>query len=100
MLWSATQTRIASLCGQSGRYEAVNKVWFCQTQRFDGIVRYISTWFLGHLCKMLHIKNSYSRMYEDAIEKLRVDRPELDEEDDEDLFNDIFGDDGAGGGAQ
>lgn len=67
---------------------------------FDGIVRYISTWFLGHLCKMLHIKNSYSRMYEDAIAKLRVDRPELDEEDDEDLFNDIFGDDGAGGGAQ
>lgn len=56
----------------------------------DGIVRYISIWFLGHLCKMLGIKNTYCKLYEDEIAKLRVSRPEYDEEDDETLFNDIF----------
>lgn len=59
----------------------------------DGIVKYISIWFLGHLCKMLGIRNSYCKLYEDEIAKLRVDRPEYDdEEDDETVFNDIFGD--------
>lgn len=57
----------------------------------DGIVRYISTWFLGHLCKMLGIKNTYCKLYEDEIAKMRVDRPEFEEDDDETLFNDIFG---------
>lgn len=56
----------------------------------DGIVRYISIWFLGHLCKMLKIKNSYSRMYEDEIERLRVEKPEYDGEDDEEFFQDVF----------
>ncbi len=57
----------------------------------DGIVRYISIWFLGHLCKMLGIKNTYSRLYEQEIEKMRVEHPEYDDEDDENMFNDIFG---------
>lgn len=56
----------------------------------DGIIRYISIWFLGHLCKMLKIKNSYSRMYEAEIERLRVERPEYNGEDDEEFFQDIF----------
>lgn len=56
----------------------------------DGLVRYISIWFLGHLCKMLNIKNTYSKLYEDEMERLRVDKPEYEEEDDETLFNDIF----------
>lgn len=59
----------------------------------DGIIKYISTWFLGHLCHMLNIKNSYCKMYEEALERERVERPELAEEDDETLFNDIFGGD-------
>ena len=60
----------------------------------DGIVRYISVWFLGHLCKMLGIKNTYCKLYEDEMEKLRVKLPEFEdeEEDDESLFNTIFGD--------
>ena len=67
----------------------------------DGIVRYISIWFLGHLCKMLHIRNTYCKMYEDEMERLKVQRPELEDEDDEGAFNDIFGtpessDDGGG----
>lgn len=56
----------------------------------DGIVRYISVWFLGHLSKMLNLKNSYSELYEKEIAKLRVDRPEYADEDDEELFNDAF----------
>ena len=59
----------------------------------DGIVRYISIWFLGHLCKMLGIRNTYCKLYEDEIARLRIERPELESEDDESVFNDIFGDD-------
>lgn len=61
----------------------------------DGIIRYISIWFLGHLCKMLGIKNTYCRLYEEEIAKMRVDRPEYEDEDDETLFNDIFGGSGS-----
>lgn len=58
----------------------------------DKIIKYIDIWFRGHLSKMLGIKNSYSKLYEDEMAKLRVERPEYDgEEDDETLFNDIFG---------
>lgn len=59
----------------------------------DGIVRYISIWFLGHLCKMLGIRNTYCKLYEDEMARLSVERPEFESEDDESVFNDIFGDD-------
>lgn len=59
----------------------------------DGIVRYISIWFLGHLCKMLGIKNTYCKLYEDELAKMRIERPEYEDEDDETMFNDIFGSD-------
>lgn len=65
-----------------------------ELQDVDGIIRYITIWFLGHLCKMLNIRNTYCKLYEKEIEKLRVDHPEYDEEDDETLFNDIFDEDG------
>lgn len=57
----------------------------------DGIVRYISIWYFGHLCKMLGIKNTYCKLYEDELAKMRIERPEYDDEDDETMFNDIFG---------
>lgn len=41
----------------------------------DGIGRYISIWFLGHLCKMLGIVNEYSLMYETEMQKYRVKSP-------------------------
>lgn len=64
-----------------------------ELQDVNHVVRYINIWFLGHLCKMLHIKNVYCKMYEDEIARLRLERPEYDgEEDDEIFFNDIFGD--------
>lgn len=64
-----------------------------ELQDVDGIVRYISVWFLGHLCKMLGIKNAYCKLYEEEMEKLSVKLPEFedDDEDDESLFNSIFG---------
>lgn len=66
-----------------------------ELQDVDGIVRYISVWFLGHLCKMLGIKNTYCKLYEEEIAKIRVERPEYDDDDDETLFNDIFASDKA-----
>lgn len=59
-------------------------------QDTDGIIKYITVWFLGHLCKMLGIRNSYCKLYEEEIAKLRVEHSEYEEEDDENLFNDIF----------
>lgn len=61
-----------------------------EMQDRDGIVKYISVWFLGHLSKMLNIKNGYSALYEKELSKLRVDRPEYVDEDDEEFFNDVF----------
>ena len=61
----------------------------------DGIIRYIEIWFKGHLAKMLGLKNAYSKMYEEEIARRRMEMPDFDEdEDDEDLFNDIFDDAG------
>lgn len=57
----------------------------------DGIRRYITVWFFGHLCSMLHIKNSYCKLYEEEMAKLRVERPEYAEEEDDDMLYDIFG---------
>ncbi len=56
----------------------------------DGIIRYIDIWFRGHLAKMIGKKNAYSKMYENEIAKIRVDRPEYEEEDDEFVFNEVF----------
>lgn len=58
----------------------------------DGIVKYVLTWVYGHLAHMLKIKNARTPLYDDAIARLRVDRPEYDEEDDESLLYDLFGD--------
>lgn len=61
-----------------------------ELQDVDGIIRYISIWFFGHLCKMLGIKNAYCKLYETEIARLRAERPDLDEEDDETVFNETF----------
>ena len=60
----------------------------------DGIIRYITIWFYGHISKTLGIPNMYCEMYEKEMAKMKVDRPEaFDEEvdDDEAIFNAIFG---------
>lgn len=57
----------------------------------DGIVKYIEIWFKGHLAKMLGIKNARSKMYEEEMSKIRIEHPEYDDDDEEDLFFDVFG---------
>lgn len=54
------------------------------------IVKEITTWFLGHACKMVGLKNSYCKMYETAMDELRVKRPEFADEDDDTMLSDIF----------
>lgn len=58
----------------------------------DGIIRYITIWFFGHLCKMLGIRNGYCKLYEAEIAKMRVELPEYNDEDDDTMLSDIFGD--------
>lgn len=62
-----------------------------------GTIKNITTWYLGHACKMVGLRNSYCKMYEDAMDELRVKHPEYDEEDDDSLLSDIFGGGQTGG---
>lgn len=57
----------------------------------NGVIRYIHTWFFGHIGKMLGIKSPYTKMYEDEIDKYRIERPDLADVDDDDIINDEFG---------
>lgn len=61
----------------------------------DGIIKYVLTWVCGHLAHMLKIKNARSPLYEEAVSRLRVDHPEYDEDDDDVLLYDLFGDGGS-----
>ena len=58
----------------------------------DGIKKYVLTWLYGHLAKMLNIKNTHTKLYDKEIEKLRVDHPEYEDEDDDEFLYDIFKD--------
>ena len=54
----------------------------------DGIMKLILVFFIGHLCKMLGLKNKYSKMYEDEMKTLSVDVPEeIQDGDSEDIFD-------------
>lgn len=55
----------------------------------NGTKKYMFTW-MGHLCKMLGVKNGYTRLYEEEISRLRVERPEYEDEDDESLLIDAY----------
>ncbi len=55
------------------------------------IKKFIHTWLYGHLGKMLGLRNSYTQLYEDEMERLRVERPEYADEDDDIVLTDIFG---------
>ena len=55
--------------------------------------RYVFTW-MGHLCKMLGLKNAYSKLYEDEIERLRVEKPEYSGDDDETFLMNVMEDAG------
>ena len=59
-----------------------------ELQDVNGVKKYIFTW-MGHLCKMMNIKNGYKRLYEEEIDRLKVERPEYDG-DDETLLIDAY----------
>jgi len=44
----------------------------------DGIGKLIRVFFLGHLCKILGINNEYSKEYEEEMERLRVNLPDAE----------------------
>lgn len=56
----------------------------------DGIIRIVTVYFLGHLMKMLGIKNRLSQMYEDEMDKYRAKVPELADADDDEVFDHII----------
>ncbi|MGG0308436.1 hypothetical protein ABEY43_06520 [Priestia megaterium] len=56
-----------------------DKAW----EDVDGIKKYVRVWFLGHLSRMMGIKNEASKEYEEEISKYTVEPPKY-EEDDED----------------
>ena len=58
----------------------------------DGIRRYISVWFLGHLSKMFGFKNYWSELYEQEIAKYTVHKPDITEDSINQIsYEDIFG---------
>ena len=58
----------------------------------DSIGRYIDTFFKGHICKVLGIKNNFATRYENEMKKYTVEPPTADEEEDSEvLFDKIFG---------
>lgn len=56
------------------------------------IKKFVHTWLYGHLGKMLGLRNTYTQLYEDEMERLRVERPEYADEDDDIVLTDILGD--------
>ena len=52
----------------------------------DNIQKLFNIYFLGHLCKMLNIKSRYSQLYEDEMQKYRVNIEEIQDLPDEDVF--------------
>lgn len=56
----------------------------------DGVSAYVDTWMRGHLAKMLGLKGAYSKLYDETIDRMRIEHPEYDDEDDEDFLADIF----------
>ena len=57
----------------------------------DKIGLLIDVFFKGHLSKMMSLKNAFSTLYEKYMSKYTVTKPEVSEEDEEALFNQIFG---------
>ena len=56
----------------------------------DGIIKFITIYFIGHLCKMLGIKNRYAKLYEEEMDKYRAEVPEYEAQDDEQNFTHLI----------
>lgn len=55
-----------------------------------GLTKNIYTWFYGAAAKMVGLRNSYCRLFEKAMDQLRVARPEIDEEETDDAAIDEY----------
>lgn len=54
----------------------------------DGIMKLVLVYFIGHLCKMLGLKNKYARMYEEEMDKYKASIPDIQEaSDSEEVFD-------------
>lgn len=63
-----------------------------ELQDVDRIGMLITVFFTGHLAKILKIKNTFANIYDNFMAKFTVNKPEYaDEDNDEELFNRIFG---------
>lgn len=51
----------------------------------NSIKKYIFTW-MGHISKLLGIKGMYTKLYKEEVERLRVEKPEYEDLDEEDLL--------------
>ena len=60
-----------------------NKEW----EDVDGIQKLIRVFFIGHLCKMLGIKNKYSAEYEDYMAEYSAVVPDDIDDDSEDIYD-------------
>lgn len=56
----------------------------------SSLIKYVTVWVVGHIAKMLGIKKAESALYDKEMEKLRVEAPTFDEEENEDFFNAYF----------
>lgn len=56
----------------------------------DNLRTYLQTWFVGGLCNMLRIPNKYSAMYDAAMKKYTVEKPEYDNDDEDTSLDAIF----------
>lgn len=52
---------------------------------------YIDIFFKGHLSKAMGLRNGFSQAYDKFMQQYSVNQPELDDEEEEALFNQIFG---------
>ena len=55
----------------------------------DHIKSLVEAFFFGHMCELLHVPNSYSKAYEDAMKEYSVKPPQYDDDDEAsiDLFS-------------
>lgn len=61
------------------------------SERENELVRYVLIWFYGHMAKSQGISNIYSKMYEEEMARLRVERPDLNGiEDDDDFLSAVY----------
>lgn len=64
----------------------------------DGIRHKITAWFLGHMCKMVNLRNSYVPEYEEEVRKYTIERPTYEEDESDSTPDDIFAEAGVSDG--